>query len=258
MEHYSQKVLQQSKPYKDNFYSDSFHLFQYHYPHLFELQPDGFRIIYKDEQRTVRSKFNMLGTNYTAYAYLINSTIDEMVERNIISNASDVNPLTDAGYEKILNFLLEDKPFFASLLQGIGEIISATSGAGDRAEIGAEEVIKRIFGQDVEIRKTAGLGEKEDTLGGKDRVFIKNGKTYNVQVKACKKIEEENGQYFIDHLGAKLYRNIDIMIFKRNSWYFVFNIKDASGNPVVQILGDREGYIIPSKYCIKKVKLESK
>jgi len=252
---YDQKTLQQSKPYRDHFNNDSFELFRIHYPHLYEISNRGYRLIYKDYQKTEPSLYNKLGTNYSAYAYLVNKTIEEMLQKGVINNQSEVSPLNDTGYEMIINYLKNNKEFFTSLLPEIGNIIKKRTEAGDKAEIGSEEVLKKIFGKDIEIRQTAGLGQKEDTHGGKDRVIIKNGKALNVQIKKSGKIEESNGVYYINHLGAKLYPNVDIIIFNRGDWYFAFRAK-FNGASTLQILGDREGYMIPSQYKIMITKLE--
>lgn len=255
-QYYDQKTLQQSKPYRDHFNNDAFELFKTHYPHLYEISPTGYRILYKDEQKTTRSLFNKLGTNYTAYTYLVNSTINQMLKTGEISDPSKINPLTEPGYDSIINYLIDNIDFFKSLLLGMGAIIKKSSDAGEKAEIGAEQVLKRIFGNDIQIRQTAGLGQVEDTHGGKDRVIIKNGNSLNVQIKKCGPIEVDNGIYYITHLGAKQYPNVDIMVFNTGYWYYTFRAKDTNGITTLQILGNREGYMIPAQYKIKAIKLE--
>jgi hypothetical protein len=47
------------------------------------------------------------------------------------------------------------------------------------------------------------------------------------------------------------------MIFKKGVWYFVFRAKDENGISTLQIYGKSEGYMIPAKYKIKTLKLES-
>lgn len=254
-EYYNQKVLALSKPYRDNFNDDAFELFEIHYPHLYQISPTGYRLIFKDVEKTTPSLYNKLGTNYTAYTYVVNQSIEKMLETGEINHPSKVNPLVQIGYDMIINYLKNNKEFFTSLLPEIGNIIKKRTEAGDKAEIGSEEVLKRIFGKDIEIRQTAGLGQKEDTHGGKDRVIVKNGKALNVQIKKSGKIEESNGVYYINHLGAKLYPNVDIIIFNRGDWYFAFRAK-FNGLSTLQILGDREGYMIPSQYKIMITKLE--
>ncbi len=256
-EFYDQQTLGTSEPYRRNFNDDAFELFRIHYPNLYEVSDRGYRLIYKDNQKTEKSLFNKLGTNYSAYTYLVNQTISEMLRRGLINQSNEVNPLSFEGYKMIIDFLKNDKQFFTSLLPQIGETIKKLTSIGDKAEMGSEDVLKKIFGSDIEIRQTAGLGEIEDTHGGKDRVIVKNGKALNVQIKASGKIEESNGMYYIKHLGAKLYPDVDIMVFKKGGWYFVFRAKDAQGVPILEIWGNREGYMIPSQYKIKIVKSES-
>jgi len=255
---YNQNTLSASKPYRQEFNSDAFDLFRLHYPEFFEIKPNGYRLIWKDRQRTELSLYNKLGTNYSAYTLLVNSTISEMLSKGIISNPNDINPIGQEGYESIINYLRNDRDFFTSLLPEIGKIIQKSTGIGDKAEIGAEEVLRKIFGQNVEIRQTAGLGQMEDTHGGKDRIVVKDGNAYNVQIKVSGSIEEENGIYYIKHLGAKLYPRIDIIIFKRGDWYYAFRAKDSRGISTLEIWGDREGYMIPSHQKIMVTKLESR
>jgi len=255
-QYYDQKTLGISKPYRDHFNNDSFELFRIHYPNLYEIFPNGYRLIYKDSQKTVNSLFNKLGTNYSAYTYLVNSTIEQMVKTGVVGNSSEINPLQENGYNSIIDYLKNNKEFFSSLLPEMGKLINRSTVIGDRAEVSAEEVLRKIFGKDVEIRHTAGLGQMEDTHGGKDRVIIKNGQAYNVQIKVCAGIDEENGTYYIKHLGAKLYPNVDIMVFKRGNWFYAFRAKDARGITTLEIFGNREGYMIPSIHKILATKLE--
>lgn len=255
-QYYDQKTLGTSKPYRDNFNNDSFELFRIHYPNLYEVLPNGYRLIYKDLQKTVHSLFNKLGTNYSAYTYLVNSTIEQMVKTGTITSASEIDPLQQNGYNSIIDYLKNNKNFFDSLLPEIGKLINRSTVIGDKAEVSAEVVLRKIFGDKIEIRHTAGLGNMDDTHGGKDRVIIKNGQSYNVQIKVCGEINEENGVYYIKHLGAKLYPNVDIMIFKRGSWFFAFRAKDARGISTLEIWGNREGYMIPSIHKIMITKLE--
>ena len=253
---YDEKTLATSAPYKSHFNNDAFDLFRLHYPEHFEITGRAYRIIYKDKQKTQKSIFNMLGTNYTAYTALVNLTIAQMVDADVISNPSEVNPTTKEGYEYIINYLKDHEDFFRSILPQLGELIKTSSGRGNVAEIKAEQVLKKMFGDKAEIRHTAGLAQKEDTHGGKDRVVISNGKSINVQIKSVKSVNQENGFYYIEYLGAKLYPNVDIMIFVKGNWCWAFQAKDENGITTLSVYGDNQGYIINQKYKKLIFKLE--
>jgi len=255
-EFYSQKELATSEPYKKEFNDDSFELFKIHYPDCLTISNRGYRIIYKNKQKEEKSFFNKLGTNYVAYCRLINLTLQKLTDEGLISSPTEIDPRTMEGYEIVMNFLKSNKDFFSSLLPDLGKIIKKRSEIGDKAEIGSEEVLKKAFGDNIQIRDTSGLATQTDTHLGQDRIMIKNGKSYSVQIKVCGGVSDENGVSYIKYLGAKLYPNIDIMIFKRGHWYFVFQAKDENGISTLQIYGKSEGYMIPTKYKIKTLKLE--
>jgi hypothetical protein len=254
---YTQKALQASQPYRNNFNDDAFDLFRIHYPDHFEISKNAYRIIYKDKQKTERSNFNKLGTNYSAYTELINLTLNELINTGEIKDPSAANPFTNEGYQKIIDFLKNNKDFFSKILPDLAKHIKRSSDSGDKSELGADKILTKIFGGDIEIRKTAGLAQRQDTHGGQDRVVIKQGKSYVIQIKSVSKIEQENGLYYIYYLGAKLYPNVDIMIFNKGPWYFAFRAKDVRNISTLQILGDREGYIVDSQHKILITKLES-
>jgi hypothetical protein len=257
-EFYKQSDLATSEPYKKEFNDDSFELFKIHFPDCLTISNTGYRIIYKNRQKEERSLFNKLGTNYIAYYRLINSTLEKLTEEGLISSPTAIDPRTMEGYEIVMNFLKSNKSFFSSLLPDLGEVIKKRTEIGDKAEIGSEEILKKAFGEDIQIRDTSGLATKTDTHGGQDRIMIKNSKSYSVQIKVCGGVSDENGVSYIKYLGAKLYPNIDIMIFKKGDWYFVFRAKDENGISTLQIYGKSEGYMIPTKYKIKTLKLESR
>jgi hypothetical protein len=253
---YDEKTLATSEPYRKSFNNDAFDLFRLHYPEHFEITGRAYRIIYKDRQKTQKSIFNMLGTNYTAYTALVNLTIEDMVNSGEISNVSEIDPTTKEGYGQIINYVKSHKDFFTSILPQLGELIKTSSGRGNVAEIKAEQVLKKMFGDKAEIRHTAGLAQKEDTHGGKDRVVISNGRAFNVQIKAVKSVNQENGFYYIEYLGAKLYPNVDIMIFVKGNWCWAFQAKDENGITTLSLYGDNQGYIINQKYKKLIFKLE--
>ena len=255
-EFYNQQTLATSEPYKKEFNDDSFELFKIHYPDCLTISNRGYRIIYKNKQKEEKSLFNKLGTNYSAYYRLINSTLEKLTEEGLIPSPTAIDPRTMEGYEIIMNFLKSNKDYFSSLLPELGEIIKEKTEIGDVAEIGSETILKKAFGQDIQIRDTSGLATETDTHLGQDRIMIKNGKSYSVQIKVCGGVSDENGISYIKYLGAKLYPNIDIMIFKRGYWYFVFKAKDENGVSTLKIYGNYEGYMIPTKYKIKTLKLE--
>lgn len=254
---YNEKTLATSAPYKSFFNDDAFELFRIHYPEYFVMDSRGYRTIYKDKQRAEKSLFNKLGTNYSAYTTLVNTTIAEMINSGIIKDSSEANVLSNDGYNKVIDFLKSNKDFFAQILPELGTHIKRSSDKGDKSELGSEKILKKIFGEKAEIRNSAGLAQKSDTHEGKDRIVIKDGKSYNVQIKAVRGINSENGYYYIDYLGAKLYPNIDIMIFNRGPWYFAFRSKDENGIITVKVLGQREGYIVSDRYKILAYKLEA-
>jgi len=257
-EFYNQTELAISEPYKEEFNDDSFDLFRIHFPDCLTISRTGYRTIYKNKQKEEKSFFNKLGTNYVAYCRLINLTLQKLTDEGLISSPTEIDPRTMEGYEIVMNFLKSNKDFFSSLLPELGKIIKKRSEIGDKAEIGSEEILKKAFGENIQIRDTSGLATKTDTHGGQDRIMIKNGKSYSVQIKVCGGVSDENGVSYIKYFGAKLYSNIDIMIFKRGDWYFVFRAKDENGISTLQIYGKSEGYMIPTKYKIKTLKLESR
>ena len=256
-EFYNQKELAISEPYKKEFNDDSFELFKIHFPDCLAISRTGYRTIYKNKQKEEKSLFNKLGTNYSAYYRLINLTLQKLTEEGLISSPTAIDPCTMEGYEIVISFLKSNKDFFKSLLPELGEIIKKRTEIGDVAEIGSETILKKAFGENIQIRDTSGLATETDTHGGQDRIMIKNGKSYSVQIKVCGGVSDENGVSYIKYLGAKLYPNIDIMIFKKGDWYFVFQAKDENGMSTLQIYGKYEGYMIPTKYKIKTLKLES-
>jgi len=257
-EFYSQRELAISEPYKKEFNDDSFELFKIHFPDCLTVSNTGYRIIYKNKQKEEKSLFNKLGTNYSAYYRLINSTLEKLTQEGIISSPTSIDPRTMEGYEIVMNFLKSNKDYFSSLLPELGEIIKKRTEIGDTAEIGSETILKKAFGEDIQIRDTSGLATQTDTHLGQDRIMIKNGKSYSVQIKVCGGVSDENDISYIKYLGAKLYPGVDIMIFKRGDWYFVFKAKDENGLSTLKIYGNYEGYMIPTKYKIKTLKLESR
>lgn len=256
-EFYTQKELAISKPYKEEFNDDSFELFKIHFPDCLTISRTGYRTIYKNKQKEEKSLFNKLGTNYSAYYRLINLTLEKLTQEGLISSPTSIDPRTMEGYEIVINFLKSNKDYFSSLLPELGKIIKEKTEIGDVAEIGSETILKKAFGDNIQIRDTSGLATQTDTHLGQDRIMIKNGKSYSVQIKVCGGVSYENGVSYVKYLGAKLYPNIDIMIFKRGDWYFVFQAKDENGVSTLKIYGNYEGYMIPSKYKIKTLKLES-
>jgi len=257
-EFYNQLDLATSEPYKEEFNDDSFELFKIHYPDCLTITNSGYRIIYKNKQKEEISLFNKLGTNYSAYHRLVNLTLKKLTEEGLISSPKAINPCTMEGYEIVISFLKSNKNFFTSLLPELGEIIKEKTEIGDKSEISSETILKKVFGEDIQIRDTSGLAKETDTHIGQDRIFIKNEKSYSVQIKVCGGVSEENGISYIKYLGAKLYPNIDIIIFKRGDWYFVFRAKDEHGIPTLHIYGKSEGYMIQNKYKLKAIKLESR
>jgi hypothetical protein len=249
------QILRSSTPFKKNFYYDAFDLFKLYYPNLLEKGEDGFIVIYKDKEKTQVSLFNKLHNNYKAYTVLINLSLKEMLDRGIINDVSKANPLFYWGYKKIMNFLEKNKDFFVKILPDLAREIEKTTRYGELAEIGADKVITKIFGDDIEIRKTSGLGEREDALYGKDRIVSKQGKLHVIQVKSVSRVEKENNSYYIYYLGAKLYPNVDMMIFKSGIFYYAFRAKDFRNLSTLKIFGDREGYIIDEKHKILITKL---
>jgi hypothetical protein len=258
-QYYDEKQLVDSFTFRKKFGDDAFDLFKLFYPNRYEVRAsDGYRTIYTKDDKTTVSYFGKLGANYKAFTFLMNTVIDKFIQDGILSKPGECDPRYLPGYEKIMDYLRNNQVYFVSLLPELGQIIKKTSDLGDKAEMESEEALRRIFGENIEIRNSSGLGKKEDTHGGKDRVMVKDGKSYNVQVKVCKNIQLENGLYYVERLGAKQYYNIDIIVFKRGYLFYAFWAKGASGKSVLQIWGNREGYMIPQQYLIKITRLEAR
>ena len=244
---YQDKELINTPGFK-KFYFDAFELFKKHYPDRYtEFKFDNgktFRVIWRDKDHKIRSIFNKLGTNYTAYAALINLALKKL--------DSDVDPRTEEGYKFIMDYLKSNKDFFQSLLFEIGKKIEKTTALGDASEDNAVKALKMVFGDSVLITKTAGLGEIEDAVHGCDLVMIRNTTKYKIQVKSISNINLSLGKYYVSYKNPKLYRNIDYFVFSIKGYYYVFT------NVGIEILTDQTGpigYICPDSSRIGRVKV---
>jgi hypothetical protein len=233
---YTTSQLSSSLPYKQSFNRDSFELFRIHFPNQYS-SANNYRVIWRDKIGGEKSLFNKLGTNWSAYTELVNLTLEHLNK--------DIDPRSESGYNEIINYLKENKEFFKSILPKIGVFIKASSDIGDKYELKSDDVIKKVFGNDVIIKNSAGLGKFTDTHLGIDKSIIQDGKEFNIQIKGVSNIVLDNGIYTINYVNAKLYPGINIFIFHFKGKYYLFN------NIGVTVSND--SYIIPEDSLIKIV-----
>jgi hypothetical protein len=298
IQYYDKYTLKNSEPFKvkkefiknkpeSEFNKDSFELFKIHYPHLYVETSTGYRLIYKNSTHTERSEYNKIGSHWDAYYILINMTIGKMISEGIIKaiqkrlsdeqgwvvdtpttelkwilkhNGNIFDPTKLEDYKKIIDYLAKNKDFFKEVLIAIKPQIERTTGEGNKAEIESETALRKMFGNDIEIKDTSGTGQQSDTLKGEDRVIIRNGKRESIQIKKASKVLLENGIYYIYYPHPKLYKGVDLMMFKDGTKFHLFRARDYQNNLMVRLFdygAYQEGYMIPSQFLVKSIDLKS-
>lgn len=231
---------------------DIFNLFKLHFPEKIFIKPNGMVIIYRDDNKTKKSLFNYLGTNFTGIAYIFNNVIDRMIKTRMIENEIVADPDIPEGYNMIINFLKRNKEYFKNLLPEVGNIITKTSNIGRESEKIATEILKKCFGNNIQIESMSEIGDELDTFQGIDKIVTSGIDKYTIQVKTIRRFELIKDYYKIECVSAKDYFNIDFFIFISKSEYLVFWGKYINGSNTLKLYGDEGNYYAVNKNALFK------
>lgn len=199
-----------------------------------------------------RSVINKLNTNYTVFCFLlknVNKVIKLTTDRPPIQF---IDKTPKEQKEQVVRFVgalkhYKDRIFNVdgTIFNDILKILGGTNKSGDQREQVTKSIIKRYFGDEVEVEQISGLGSKTDALGGIDLIISFKGVDYTSQVKSfMNKIETKNG-ILLEGTGViKLYKT-DWMIFQRGKNVLIFknNPEIIDGNylfPTESLLFDIE------------------
>lgn len=174
--------------------------------------------IYKTIKHDEESILNYINTNVSAYTIIVNETLNKV----------DFNPMTEDGYQTMMNYILSNKWFWMEILPKINDVILFTSSRGKKTEDLVNTKLIEHFKGKFEVSVIGGLGEVDDMKRGVDMIIKnKSGKSFNVQVKKCKSIKLINeNEYDITYVGVnKTYDKIDYMVFVFGENIYVFDNK---------------------------------
>lgn len=189
-------------------------------PGIYNLEGDG------------RSVINYLNTNYTAFCFLL-KVINKIILKT--PNKRPINFLnkTDTELKKeverfvrLINYhkfriFNKDGSILHNLLRSLGKTYSS----GSKTEQETAKVLKKYFGDQVEIKLIGESGSKKDAIQGIDIEIIKDDKVYTAQIKPFKHmIINEDGITLEGTANVKLYKT-DLMIFQKGKNILIFNNK---------------------------------
>lgn len=212
------------------FKNDYIRIFEAHHPQLLK-KIDGYRQprIFKNDKREEESILNYINTNVLAYSTIVNEVLNKI----------DFDPTTKEGYEKMMDYVVNNKWFWMGVLPKVNDVILYTSSKGGKKEDLVKGKLNDYFSTkgNYEIVSIGELGNLTDMTKGVDMVIKgENGKEFKCQIKACKSITlHDDKTYLIKYTGVnKLYIDIDYMIFVIGKDVHIFDNK--------KIMRDDDGY----------------
>jgi hypothetical protein len=211
------KELKETVGFK-KFKYDYIRLFNTHHPELLKKEK-GYRQprIYDDDKHEKQSILNYINTNVSAYTILVNETLRKI----------NFNPLTEDGYDVMMDYNINQKIFWLDILPKITEKIKYTSSLGERKEKLVETKINDFFKikGNYKIVSYGKLGDLTDMNSGIDMVISNdNGKRYTAQVKTCSSVNLDGDTFIMKYNGVnKLYGKIDYFICVVNESVYVFD-----------------------------------
>lgn len=142
------KELKETIGFK-TFKKDYIRIFNIHHPQLLGVV-NGYRLprIYKSKNHDEESILNYINTNISAYTIIVNETLNKI----------DYNPLTEDGYQVMMNYVLNDKLFWLEILPKINDVILYTSSKGKKNEDLVNTKLIEHFKGEFDVSLVGGLG----------------------------------------------------------------------------------------------------
>ena len=206
------------------FKNDYIRIFEAHQPQLLK-KIDGSRYkqarIFKTAKHEEESILNYINTNVLAYSVIVNETLKKI----------DFDPTTKEGYEKMMDYVVNNKWFWMGILPEINDRILYTSTKGGKNEDLVKSKLNDYFSTkgEYEVVSVGKLGDLTDMVKGIDMVIKgNNNKEFKCQIKSCISITLHDDKiYKINYTGVnKLYDDLDYMIFVIGKDVHIFNNKE--------------------------------
>ena len=185
-----------------------------------------------DLEGTGRSVINKLNTNYTAFCILLqdlNVVIRSKTNEDII-NFKDKNPFAQKKETKRFINALNDYKFRifdteSSTFLNLMRTLTEKNDAGAKREEITAAILKRFFGNKVNVTLIGELGSEKDAIGGIDIEITKDGKTLTGQIKPYREMILDGNTITLMGTAAVSIYKTDLMIFQKGKSVLIFNKK---------------------------------
>jgi hypothetical protein len=185
-----------------------------------------------DLEGTGRSVINKLNTNYTAFCILLQ-------DLNVVIKSKTNEDIINFKYKNHFAQKIETKRFInalndykfrifdteSSTFLNLMRTLTEKNDAGAKREEITAAILKRFFGNKVNVTLIGEPGSKKDAIGGIDIEITKDGKTLTGQIKPYREMILDDDKITLKGTAAVSVYKTDLMIFQKGRSVLIFNKK---------------------------------